>query len=120
MNPIQTDEYSVEYHQNTNTILFSGAIQLNGREEYKDIVNFVAQSIEASGYTINWDFSQLNNLNSSGQGQLYRLLLTFNKEQHNEGGSLNLSLKGHADILWQQKFMPNVKRMIPKTRLYFT
>ena len=120
MESIVADDYVVCYDAASNSVIFSGTLHLNGRDEYQPIIDFLEKAAVNTGHAVSWDFRELRELNSSGQGQLYRYVLKQLVKSGQSESAISLSIKGVVASAWQQKFLPNVKKILPGTRLYFS
>ena len=114
MQDIQHEHYSVSYDTGLNCIVFNGYMAVQDQASCQEMMSFVEKAVDDAGSVIAWDFTTLDNLSSSAQGQLYRYLIS-----QQENSSFSLQIKGKEQSTWQQKFLPNAKKILPQVKLHF-
>jgi hypothetical protein len=108
-NMIQGDGHSIEYNENTQTIVFAGSMRLRTSADYAPVLSLLEHAYSnTDADTLILDFRQLEFLNSSGINTISRFVITARKS-----GGANLSVLGNPDIYWQQKSLVNLQRLWP-------
>ncbi len=111
----KNEHYSVVYDDKSNSIQFKGLMDDHGKKSCDEMMAIVETAAEKAGFTINWDIRELKVLSSTAMGRLYRYLV---KQQGNK--TFKLKVSGSEQCSWQQKFLPNVKKILPQARLHFS
>lgn len=108
---INTPDYRVWYDQTRSTISLEGSFRLNGPmyDPIKDMLeNILAQKPSA----LRLDLTELKFLNSSGINVLAKFTILVRNE-----GNVAFSVAGSKKIPWQEKSLPNLKKLYPGLEL---
>ena len=108
MNPIKTEEYSVVFKADLNTVDFSGSLRLNGMEEYAPIVDLLDFAVTQNPSQLILNLEELEFLNSSGINMLSKFVIKMRQK-----GEILISVKGSKTIPWQSKSLKNLQRLMP-------
>lgn len=112
-NLIQGDGYSIEYNENTHTVVLVGTMRLRTREDYAPLDELLERAYAGtSDANLTLDFRQLEFLNSSGINTISRFVINARKT-----GSPSLSILGNPDIYWQQKSLTNLQKLWEKVEV---
>ena len=108
---IETENYTLDTDEASNTVQISGSLRLNGMEEYGPVLDALRAALSrASSMTL--DLCGLAFLNSSGIAMLSKFVI---EARSIEG--LQLSILGSAQIPWQGKSLKNLQRLFPALEL---
>ena len=111
MMEIKADEYRVGYDDSRHTIAFEGIFRLNG-PLYAPVSEMLEQILAQKPAALRLDLTELKFLNSSG----INVLAKFTIQARNAGG-VALSVFGSRKIPWQEKSLPNLKKLYPALEL---
>ncbi len=106
---IATQDYTVEYVPEADTVFMSGTLRLPGIEAYQPILDILLTAIASAPPMITIDLQQLQFLNSSGLSMLLMFVVKVRDK-----GNINMVIKGSQGILWQTKSLKNVRRLMPE------
>ncbi len=111
---ITGEEYSVEYNNNTQAVIFIGSMRLRTTDEYEPINQLLHQAHDATadGDTLTLNFGELKFLNSSGINMVSRFVIHGRKQAR-----INLNVIGSQEIYWQKKSLTNLQRLWPKVKI---
>ena len=107
MMEINTPDYRVWYDESRGTIALEGNFRLNG-PLYAPISELLEKVLAQKPTALRLDLTELKFLNSSG----INVLAKFTILARNAGG-LALSVVGNHKIPWQEKSLPNLKKLYP-------
>ncbi len=103
-----TEDYKV-WDSDNYTVHLEGTLRLGGSKEYTFITNLLHEVLEKSDNTeITIDLSALHFLNSSGINILSKFAIFVRKK-----GAIQFTVKGSTNIPWQNKSLPNLKKLYP-------
>ena len=110
-----TDEnYNVIFDNNTNTIIFKGALRLESMNEYQKVEKFMIEVHELKLTNLNLDFREVDFLNSSGIAMLCKFIIHVKKMD-----KMPVKFLGNDDILWQKKSFANLKLLWDRVEVEF-
>ena len=109
---ITHDSYYVRYDSDTATVTCQGSFRLRGSEEYEPILQLLTDAADAKPATLTLDLRALRFLNSSGINTLSKFVLQVRK--HNAS---QVVIMGSSEFPWQQKSLPNFRRLLPGLQL---
>lgn len=108
---INTPDYRVWYDETRNTITLEGSFRLNG-PLYTPIREMLENILAQKPAQLRLDLTDLRFLNSSG----INVLAKFTILVRNEGNTV-FSITGSKKIPWQEKSLPNLKKLYPALEL---
>ncbi len=108
---ITSPDYRVWYDQTRNTIALEGSFRLNG-PMYDPIKNMLENILAEKPPALRLDLTDLKFLNSSGINVLAKFTILVRNE-----GNIALSVAGSKKIPWQEKSLPNLKKLYPDLEL---
>jgi len=103
--------YRVWYDAATTTVFFEGSLRLNSAD-FKPISELLNAVIASGPARITLHMRSLRFLNSSGINTLYKFAIGLRKK-----GAVPVTVKAAADIGWQTKSLPNLKKFLPTTTI---
>ncbi len=109
---IETEDYSVWYNLEANTLYFRGSLRLNGIQEYVPVIQLLNQVVEQGKTAIIINLCQLEFLNSSGISVLSKFVIRVRQKNH-----MQMVVQGSKDIPWQGKSLKNLQKLMPRLQL---
>jgi hypothetical protein len=109
---VKGDGYRVAYDDATATVMFEGVLRLPGAMEYAPIESILNEVVRAAPQVITLDLRGLTFLNSAGIDLLVRFALLVR-----ERAASRLVVRGAANIPWQVRSLPNLKKVMPGLQL---
>ncbi len=109
---IKTDDYKIDYYEDTKTISFQGSLRLSGMEEYAPIIEMLEGLAEQEPEVITLDLFELDFLNSSGISMLSKFVIKIRQVKN-----ISMVVKGSKKIPWQGKSLKNLQRLMPSLTL---
>lgn len=109
---INTPDYRVWYDETRNTIAMEGSFRLNG-PLYTPIREMLENILAQKPAALRLDLTELKFLNSSGINVLAKFAILVRNE-----GNTALSVVGSQKIPWQEKSLPNLKKLHPALELF--
>lgn len=107
MMEITTPEYRVWYDEERATIALEGSFRLNG-PLYAPISEMLEKVLAQKPANLKLDLTELKFLNSSGINVLAKFTILVRN-----AGNLSMSVVGNHKIPWQEKSLPNLKKLFP-------
>ncbi len=108
---INTPDYRVWYDEPRNSIVLEGSFRLNG-PLYTPIREMLENILAQKPSALRLDLTGLKFLNSSGINVLAKFAILVRNE-----GATALSVVGSQKIPWQEKSLPNLKKLYPALEL---
>lgn len=109
---IKTEDYSVLYDSQTNTVSCQGSLRLSGTQEYAPIVQLLNNVADSEPPTMTLNLRQLEFLNSSGINVLSKFVIRVRQK-----GNIQMVVQGSKNIPWQGKSLKNLQRLMPSLQL---
>jgi hypothetical protein len=109
---ISDDQYAIEYHADTATILCSGSLRLYGGNEYAAIIDLLNTAADQKPEKLFLDFRELKFLNSSGINVFYKFILRVRDLQ-----ATAIIVLGSEQVFWQPKLLINFQRLLPEVQV---
>lgn len=108
---IKTNEYSIWYDADAQTVYCQGSLRLTGMVEYAPLVELLDKAI-AQTATITLNLQNLQFLNSSGINVLSKFVLKVRQK-----ANMQMAIQGSKSIPWQAKSLKNLQRLMPSLQL---
>jgi len=109
---IETEDYSIRYDENQNTINWKGLLRLNGTEEYAPIMQMLEDIMEKEPSALTLNLRELEFLNSSGINLLSKFVIKVRQKK-----TIQMTMQGSQNIPWQEKSLKNLKRLMPSLEM---
>lgn len=103
--------YRVWFDAAQQTVWFEGTLRLS-TGEFAPISALLASVAETGPERLTLDMRGLRFLNSSGINTLYKFAISLRKR-----GDIQLVVRSAADVGWQAKSLPNLKRFLPRVQI---
>lgn len=103
---IKTEDFSVIFIEQENTIKFSGSLRLLNLKEYEPVKNLLNDVYEYLDSELKLDFSELKFLNSSGITAISTFVIAARKNQ-----KLKIKVIGSSTVSWQEKSLQNLNKL---------
>lgn len=110
---IKTNDYSIWYDAEAQTVYCMGSLRLVGMEEYAPLIELLNNAIALASATITLNLQNLNFLNSSGINVLSKFVLKVRQKEN-----LQMAIQGSKNIPWQAKSLKNLQRLMPSLQLH--
>ena len=107
MMEIKSPEYRAWYDESRGTIALEGSFRLNG-PLYAPISEMLESILAQKPAALRLDLTELKFLNSSGINVLAKFTILARN-----AGNVALSVIGSQKIPWQEKSLPNLKKLFP-------
>ncbi len=104
---IETEDYTARFDPERQQVTLTGYLRLNGIEAYQPIMDLLLAAIDRAK-TCTIDLRELEFLNSSGISMLSMFVV-----QARDRTGTKLVLVGSQSILWQNRSLANLKRLMP-------
>ncbi|NCD33134.1 MAG: hypothetical protein EOL87_06890 [Spartobacteria bacterium] len=108
---IATSDYRVSYEKERETIAFEGTFRLSG-SLYAPISEMLTNILAEKPSSLRLDLTELKFLNSSGINVLAKFTILVRNS-----GNVAMSVVGSQKIPWQEKSLPNLKKLYPALEL---
>ncbi|MGC9526269.1 MAG: slr1659 superfamily regulator [Limnospira sp.] len=108
----KTEDYSVEYDRETDTVTLAGSLRLSGLEDSNPVVKLLNDVLILEPQTITLNLRELEFLNSSGINMLSKFVIKVRQNK-----SIHLILLASSHIPWQGKSLKNLQRLMPTLEL---
>jgi hypothetical protein len=112
VNEINTEDYSVSFQPEIETVTFIGSLRLNGTEEYSPLVDLLDRAVEQNVARLVLNLEALEFLNSSGINMLSKFVIKMRQK-----ANVSIMVKGSKNIPWQGKSLKNLQRLMPSLEL---
>jgi anti-anti-sigma factor len=109
---IKGTDYSIQYDRESVTVCFQGELSLGGPAEYAAIAELLDEVANAEPPTITLNLKNLKFVNSSGISMLSKFVISVRKKK-----TIQLLVLGSNDVLWQQKSLKNLEKLLPTLKL---
>ncbi|OCR02567.1 hypothetical protein BCD67_13215 [Oscillatoriales cyanobacterium USR001] len=109
---IKNKDYCIWYDTSTQTITCQGSFRLSKMEDYTPIVELLNDVALAQPNKITLDLRQLDFLNSSGINILSKFVIKIRQQKN-----IQIAVKGTQAIIWQEKSLKNLQRLMPSLEL---
>jgi len=109
---LKGNNYYIWYDSVTHTITCQGSFRLSKMEEYAPIVQLLNNVADAQPQKITLDVQQLEFLNSSGINILSKFIIKVRQQKN-----IQIAIQGSKQILWQEKSLKNLQRLMPSLEL---
>lgn len=109
---IKTEDYSIDYDKDTQTVICQGSLRLSGMEEYAPIVLLLNNLADQQPPKIILNLRKLEFLNSSGINVLSKFVIKVRQK-----GNIQMVVLGSNKIPWQGKSLKNLQRLMPSLQL---
>lgn len=105
---ISSEDYSIVYDAERETIVWQGSLHLFGMQQYQPILDLLLQVLDRCSRLI-LDLSDLEFMNSSGINMLMMFVIKVR-----DRGDVQLVIQGSNQVLWQTRSLRNLQRLMPK------
>ena len=113
---IKSDEFSVGYDSEAQSVAFLGTIRLQTSDDYVPVVALLQRAHDAAaGARMTLDFRRLQFLNSSGISMISKFVIGARKQDR-----ISMVVLGNHEIYWQQKSLGNLQKLWPKVQIEIT
>ena len=109
---IKGKDYSIHYDLESVTVCFQGELSLGGPAEYAPIAELLDEVANREPPTITLNLKNLKFVNSSGISMLSKFVISVRKKK-----TIQLLVLGSNDVLWQQKSLKNLEKLLPTLKL---
>lgn len=109
---IKGKDYSIHYDLESVTVCFQGELSLGGPAEYAPIAELLDEVANSEPPTITLNLKNLKFVNSSGISMLSKFVISVRKKK-----TIQLLVLGSNDVLWQQKSLKNLEKLLPTLKL---
>jgi hypothetical protein len=109
---IKGQTYRVAYDDVADTVTFEGTLRLYGMVEYGPIKELLDRVTCTGSEAITLNLKDLRFLNSAGINLLFQFVLKLHEQAMDQ-----IVVLGAADIPWQGRSLPNLKKLVPELQL---
>lgn len=109
---IKTEEYSITYETDTNTVICEGSLRLSGMDEYTPMVELLNNIVDSGANNITLNLRGLEFLNSSGINVLSKFVIKVRQQ-----GNITMVVVGSNSVPWQGKSLKNLQKLMPSLQL---
>lgn len=109
-----TEEGRIFFDEATNTMSFSGRLRSTDPALFEKLSNLLRAAHASNPSSIRWDMRALRDINSAGLGVLYQFV---SKRRHQP--DFKIAIRANSKIYWQERYLPNIKKIIPHMQLEF-
>ncbi len=108
---IETNTYSVRVSKDYATVILTGTLRLQGREQYQEVTGLLTEAADKSSATLTIDMRGLIFLNSSGISTLSLFIIEMRKRRK------DIRIVGSKAVSWQTKTLYNFKRLYDQVEI---
>lgn len=109
---VNGEAYHVAYDPMTTTIAFQGTLRLRGAAEYSPIKQLLDEVAQTASEVITLDLRELRFLNSAGINMLCGFVIEMREQVTSQ-----IVVRGSAEILWQNRSLRNLEKLMPELQL---
>lgn len=109
---IKSQEYSICYDPDTETVICQGSLRLSGMDEYAPLVQLLNNLADSEPPKITLNLRSLEFLNSSGINVISKFVIKVRQK-----GTIQMVVQGSQNIPWQGKSLKNLQRLMPSLQL---
>lgn len=109
---IKTEEYTITYDTDANTVICQGSLRLSGMDEYTPMVELLNNIVDSGVNNITLNLKELEFLNSSGINVLSKFVIKVRQQ-----GSIKMVVEGSNTVPWQGKSLKNLQKLMPSLQL---
>ena len=108
---IETDTYSVKEISGQSTVVMTGTLRLQGREQYQPIFDLLMEAAARSAGALTVDMKELIFLNISGISAVSLFVIEMRKIDK------PVTIKGSSNVSWQSKSLLNFQRLYEQVEI---
>lgn len=111
----KSEKHRIHYDAAHATLFFEGTLRMSGTEEYQSVSALMETVLKPEIPHLILDLTKLEFLNSSGISVLAKFVIAARKMD-----AIKITVQGSLSIPWQEKSLPNLKKLFPALELLIT
>jgi hypothetical protein len=115
MRNINGETFEIRLEEDNSTVIFKGALRLNGMEDYAPILELLKETLIHPVASIVLDLRELDFLNSSGITMFSRFVI----EARDRVG-IDLQVLASETVPWHARSLKNLQRLMPALNIRLT
>jgi hypothetical protein len=115
MREIHGESFEIRLEEQNSTVLFKGALRLNGTEDYAPILDMLKETLVSPSKPIVLDLRELDFLNSSGITMLSRFVI-----EARDHAAVDVQVLASEAVPWHARSLRNLQRLMPTLSIRLT